>query len=51
MGILLLHFGYTEVMIALAALACMLVATFRGLIPERLPMPPPSPIRAESFTD
>jgi hypothetical protein len=51
MGILLLHFGYTKAMIALAALGCLLAAPFRWLVPEWLPMPAPSPIRAESFTD
>ncbi|HEV2136042.1 MAG TPA: MFS transporter [Terracidiphilus sp.] len=51
MGLLLLHFGYTEVMIALAALECALAAAFRWLIPEWRPMPAPSPIRAESFMD
>ncbi|MGH9586089.1 MAG: MFS transporter, partial [Acidobacteriaceae bacterium] len=51
MGILLLHFGYSEVMIAIAALECILAVTFRCLIPERSLMSAPSQIRAESFTD
>ena len=51
MGILLLHFGYPEVMIAIAALECILAAAFRWLIPVRALGPAPAPIRIESFTD
>jgi MFS family permease len=50
-GILLLRFGYPVMMIAIAALQCILAITFRWLIPERTPAAVLSPIRAESFTD
>ena len=51
MGMLLLRFGYTEVMIAIAVLECILAGTFHWLIPERSLMTVSSTIRAESFTD
>ncbi|HEV2326588.1 MAG TPA: MFS transporter [Terracidiphilus sp.] len=51
MGILLLYFGYLKVMIAIATLECLLAASFHWLIPEPSPVPAPSAIRAESFTD
>jgi predicted MFS family arabinose efflux permease len=50
-GILLMRFGYPAVMVAMAALVCLLAITFHWLIPERSPAPSPAPIRAESFTD
>jgi MFS family permease len=51
MGVLLLHFGYTEVMIAMAALECILAGAFHWLIPDRSLITAPSPMGAESFTD
>lgn len=50
LGILLLHFGYTEVMIAIAACGCILAAAFHWLIPERSAVPAPDSIHAASFT-
>lgn len=49
MGILLLHFGYPEVMMGIAALECILALTFRWLIPEQSPLAAPSPVCAESL--
>jgi hypothetical protein len=43
--------GRAEVMIAIAALECILAGTFHWLIPERSLMTAPSTICAESFTD
>jgi MFS family permease len=52
MGILLLYLGYPAVMIALAALECMLAIAFRWMIAERLsPLPAQAAMRVESFMD
>jgi len=52
MGILLLYFGYPTMMIALAALECMVAIAFRWMIAERLsPMPARSTVQVESFMD
>jgi MFS family permease len=51
-GILLSRFGYLAVMLALAALECILAIAFRWLIPETSsPVSLQVPISAESFTD
>lgn len=52
MGILLLHFGYPSMMIALAVLECILALAFRWMIREQSSrMSAQAPMRAESFTD
>lgn len=52
MGILLLQLGYPALMIALAALECILAIAFPWMIAERLsPMPAQTAMRAESFMD